>query len=132
MGFIEKSLMMLLPGIIPIVILGIILIYAFTYTKDTLCTTKYVYHLMPFCEYGFYSQLNMAKRHAMSIAMNCAFTDIFNGPGPDDWETKKEWMLRQKNSLFKDPKALAGQIASNAGSLIGDILARKSGTCGLK
>jgi len=127
MGFIEKTIMMIIPGLLPVVIAGIVIIYIALYSKDTICTTPYIYHLVPFSDYGFQSNLHKAKKHAISIAYNCIYTEVLDGPGPDDWESKVEWAKRTAS----DPMQLARSVKENTPGLLSNLIRLKDGTCGL-
>ena len=77
--------------------------------QDTSCTTPIIYHLLPYCEYGFQSNLRKANYQLAQYLSTQALT-MLGAPGADDWESRVTWMKDNAKQLEEKTKSLGNLV----------------------
>ena len=109
MGFIEKTMMIVMPAVMVKVFIVLGIIFAAKWIQDTSCTTPIIYHLLPYCEYGFQSNLRKAKVQLATYLATQALS-MLGAPGEDDWESRVTWMKDNARSLAEKTKDLGNLV----------------------
>lgn len=109
MGFVEKTMMIIMPAIMVKVFIVVGVIFTAKWIQDTTCTTPIIYNLLPYCEYGFSSNLRKAKVQLATYLATQALSYL-GAPGADDWESRVTWMKDHTKRLTQKAKGLGNIV----------------------